>query len=159
MLVLHSADSTVTETSRLLIAVDDVLARHDIPAKIRRAAALRPDHLSRRKLLKEVLRRRDEAPPAVNPQLTGLDYFDLAERLLGGDRAAREDLRRLDQTLPMRLEMAREQVRAALDANAFAEFQRRLAALGFEVQASQVTCTYESGAVEKVAWLVLLTKR
>ena len=157
-LVLHSADSTITQTSGLLIEVDAFLARHDIPGQVRRAAALRPDHLTRRKLLKEVLKRRAEAPVAVNPQFTGLDYFDIAERLLQNDRAARADLEKLDQVRAMRLEMAREQVRAALDDAGFAELQRRLSALGLAVHPSEISCTYPSGATEKVGWIALLTK-
>ena len=157
-MVLHSADSTITETGRLLIEVDALLARHGIPDKVRRSAALRPDHLTRRKLLKDVLKARADAPSAVNPQFTGLDYFELAERLLDGERDVRGDLDKLERVLAMRLEMAREQVRAALDGAGFAELQRRLAGLGFLVHPSEISCTYESGAFEKVGWIALLTK-
>lgn len=158
-LVLHSAASTITGTSRLMIEVDAFLERHDVPGQVRRAAALRPDHLTRRKLLKQVAKLRAEAPAAVNPQFTGLDYFDIAERLLQGDRSAREDLDRLERVRPMRLEMAREQARAALDEAGFAELQRRLAALGLAVHPSRISCTYESGAEEEVGWIALLTRR
>jgi len=88
ILVLHSADSIVTAGSLSAIEVRAALARADIPERVRRAAALRPDHLSRRKLLKDVLKARDGFPMA-GFGFSGGEYFDIAERLLKADPAAR----------------------------------------------------------------------
>jgi hypothetical protein len=156
--VLHSADSTVTETSRIALNTHAALVAADVPDRVRRAAALRPDHLSRRKLLKDVLRRRDEIPvPMLS--FSGVEYFALAERLLKGDPAARQDLARLDEGVAMRLDISREQSRVALDTAALAALTARLRAAGLDAEASELTCTYDNGVTEKVGWIVLLTKR
>lgn len=158
VLVLHSADSTVTQTSLIALETHAALLAADVPDRVRRAAALRPDHLSRRKLLKDVLRRRGEIP-APMLSFSGVEYFALAERLLKGDPAARQDLARLDEGVAMRMEISREQSGVALDPAALSALTARLRAVGFDVEASEMTCTYDNGATDKVGWIVLLTRR
>ncbi len=157
-LVLHGADSTVTASSRVAIETYEAIAAAGIPDLVRRAAALRPDHLSRRKWLKDVLRRREDFP---RPMLSysGVEYFDIAERLLKGDPAARQDLAAIDGGVAMRLDLSREQARVALDEAAVAALHGRLTAIGFAVQLTELTCTYASALTEKVGWIALLTKR
>jgi SAM-dependent methyltransferase len=157
VLVLHSVDSTLTEMSRITIDTEKRIAEADIPDRVRRAAALRPDHLSRRKLLKDVLKRWPEFP---DPPLgfTGVDYFRIAERLLQGDKAARQDLAELDQAIAMRLHISRDQSQVALDAAALADLQRQIGLKGLTAHTSEMTCTYDTSVTEKVGWISLVTK-
>lgn len=156
-LVLHSGDSAVSASSRDLLRVHDQLLRAEIPDRVRGAASLRPDHLTRRKLLKDVLKLKPTFPTSPTG-LSGAVYFDVAERLLRRDPAARQDLESLDGVVARLVEMSVAQLGAALDRNALAELARVFAALGMEVHTSELSGTYDTGAVQKVAWLALLTK-
>jgi SAM-dependent methyltransferase len=156
-LVIHSEDSAVTAASRELLRVHEQLARADIPTRLCRAAALRPDHLSRRKLLKEVLALRGRFPPP-RPGLSAALYFELAERLLKRDPAARRDLSELESMAARLVDMSEAQVAAALDTRALGELARQLTLQGMEVHSSRITGCYETGAVQKIAWLVLAAR-
>lgn len=157
VLVMHSDDSVLTATSRRIIQTQALLAEADVPDRLHRAAALRPDHLSRRKLLKDLLKLRDElALPAL--RFSGAEYFDIAERLLKGDLAARQEIAQLDQGLAMRLEISRAQSGVAMDAQALARFESQARAKGLTVHASKLTCTYETSVTEKVGWIATATK-
>lgn len=157
-LVLHRADSIVTANSRVALQTHEALDAAGIPERVRRAASLRPDHLTRRKLLKEVLKRRG-AIATQTLSFSGIDYFAVAERLLEGSTAARQDLARLDEAVAMRVAISREQARVALDQAGLQAFCRRLSALDFAIDVSELTCTYETGAVDKIGWIALLAKR
>ncbi len=153
-LVLHSTDSSVTANSRLAIEVFTEFERGGVPEDLRQAAALRPDHLSRRKLLKGILNRRSSTlsqPPAPS-------YFDLAERLLKGEPSARRDLAALDDEVAMRLAFYRDQTRVALDAAAFQALCSRLAAQGLEVKPSELECFHDNAPPEKIGWLLQLAR-
>jgi SAM-dependent methyltransferase len=156
-LVMHSADSTITASSRIAIETHERLIEAGTPEKVHRAAALRPDHLSRRKLLKEVLNLRAEIPV---PRLSysGVEYFDIAERLLRADPAARRDLEALDRAVEMRIMMSREQARVALGEADVVSLISRLRSLGVAAEISELSCTYDNGAVDMVGWIALLTK-
>ena len=91
-------------------------------------------------------------------RFTGFDYFGIAERLLEGDRAARQDLAELDQAIAMRLQICREQSQAALDVAALADLQRRIAAAALTPYVSEMTCTYENSATEKIGWICMVAK-
>jgi SAM-dependent methyltransferase len=156
--VLHSDDSAVTASSRDLLAVHQQLAAADIPERVTRAAALRADHLSRRKLLKDVLKLRAAFPAPATGLSAGL-YFELAERLLKGDPAARKDLENLEAVVARLVDMSVAQVRAALDAGALSQLQRQCVGHGLEAQTSEITGAYETGVVQKVGWLMFVTKR
>ncbi len=156
-LVLHSADSVLTATSRQIILTQEALARAEVPDRLRRAAAMRPDHLSRRKLLKDLLKLRQELSlPAL--RFSGVEYFDIAERLLKGDPAARQDLATLDDALAMRLEISRAQSRVAMDGQMLAKLESQFRANGLAAHTSELTCTYDTSVTEKVGWIALATK-
>jgi SAM-dependent methyltransferase len=157
-LVLHSADSTVTANSHLALDTYDQFEAAGIPEGLRRAAALRADHLSRRKLLKEALKHRGDIP-AQSLTLSGLDYFLIAERLLKGEPSAREELATLDEAVSMRLAISRDQIRVALDRRALEALRQRLSSWGLTVQVSELTCSYADARPEKVGWIVLFDKR
>ncbi len=124
---------------------------------MRSAAALRPDHLSRRKLLKDVLRREPEIPPPAL-SYSGVEYFEIARRLLKGDPAARRDLETLDEAVTMRQQISREQSRVALDRTALGALQRLFQANGLVLEVSELTYTYPSGLTDKVGWIGLVSK-
>ncbi len=153
-LVLHSADSTVTANSRLALESFERFEATGIPERLRRAAGLRADHLSRRKLLKDALRHRGEmaAQPLADP------YFTIAERLLKGEPSARRDLGALDDEVAMRLAIYRDQLSVVLDGPAFQSLCGRLSSQGFEVSASELNCSYADAPPEKVGWILLLAK-
>ena len=153
-LVLHSADSTVTANSRFALETFGGFETTGIPERLRRAAALRADHLSRRKLLKEALRLRGETPD----QPPAASYFAIAERLLKGEPSARRDLEALDDEVAMRLAIYRDQLRVALDGPAFQSLCNRLTAQGLEVRATELICSYADAPPEKVGWILLLAK-
>ena len=153
-LVLHSADSTVTANSRFAIETFGRFEATGIPEQIRKAAALRADHLSRRKLLKEALQRRGEIPA----QPPAASYFAIAERLLKGEPSARQDLEALDEEVAMRLSLYRDQLRVALDRPAFQSLCSSLSRQGLDVRVSDFICTYTDGPPEKVGWILLLAK-
>jgi SAM-dependent methyltransferase len=157
VLVMHSDDSVLTATSRRITQIQALLAQAEVPDRLHRAAALRPDHLSRRKLLKDLLKLRDElALPAL--RFSGVEYFDIAERLLKGDLAARQEIAQLDQGLAMRLEISRVQSRVAMDGQALARFTSQAGAKGLTMHTSELTCTYETSVTEKVGWIGIATK-
>lgn len=159
VLVLHSADSVLTADSRAVLTVAEGITAADIPDRVRRAATLRPDHLTRRKLLKDVLKRKDEFPRPITTA-TGVEYFDLAERLLKGELGAREAVAELDRDVEMRLFLAREQARAALDAAALQEVAETLRTTGFAVQTSRLSYNFEgSSAPQMLAWTVFADRR
>lgn len=158
VLVLHSADSVLTADSRAVVRIADAMAKAEVADRVRRAASLRPDHLSRRKLLKDVLKHRAEIPVLVTAG-TGVEYFDLAERLLAGDSAARDDLAGVDREVEMRQFLAREQSRAALDIKGLGEVADRLAAAGLRVQTSHISYQFDRSAPpEKLAWTLFADK-
>lgn len=156
-LVLHSDDSILTATSLRIIQVQTLLAELGVPDRLHRAAAMRSDHLSRRKLLKDILKLRQELslPPL---RFSGVEYFDIAERLLSGDSAARQDLEQADEALAMRLEISRAQSRVALDMQTLASLENLCDAKGLAAHTSALTCTYDTSVTEKVGWIALVTK-
>ena len=157
VLVTHRADSTITQTSRIALATHAAVVAAGVPDRVRRAAALRADHLTRRKLLKDVLKLRADIPaPALS--YSGVEYFDLAERLLKGDPAARADLIALEGSVAMRFDISREQSAVALDAAALGRFSGMLSGRGLSVDTSELTCTYDGGATDKVGWIVMADK-
>ncbi len=151
-LVLHSQDSALAANSRHLLQTNRTLAEADIPGRIRRAAALRSDHLSRRKLLKDVLKMRgliaDSGP-----------YFDMADRLWRNDPKARLDYEALEKTADGLTEMAQAQLGAALDPQALAALGQHFASLGMEVSTSEITGQYASVNRQKFGWLMFLSRR
>ena len=153
-LVLHSTGSTVTANSRLALETFGRFEATGTPEQLRRAAALRPDHLSRRKLLKEVLRRRAETPD----QPPAASYFTIAERLLKGEPSARRDLEALEDEVAMRLAFYRDQLRVALDGPAFQSLCSGLSSRGLEVRGSELNCAYADAPPEKVGWILLIAK-
>jgi SAM-dependent methyltransferase len=157
-LVLHSDDSTFTAGARGLLNAHEELLRAGIPGRVGRAAALRPDHLTRRKLLKDVLKLRGalpERPSGLSARL----YFDLAERLLKAEPAAQAEVEALNRVAASLVEISTAQIGAALDRAALARLAGQFSAQGLEVHTSEITGTYESRTVEKVGWLIFLTKR
>jgi len=155
--VLHSDDSAVTDSSRRLLRVVDSLVKAEIPDRVRRAAALRADHLTRRKLLKDVLKLRGSVPDLS----TGLDpeaWFDLADRLLRKDAKARDDLLALDEQLAEMKEMAEAHLQAALDQAAVARLQARFDSLDARADVSEITGQYDALRVDKFAWLMSVAK-
>jgi SAM-dependent methyltransferase len=156
-LVLHGADSTITASSRIAIETHERLIQAEVPDRVRRAAALRPDLLSRRKLLKDVLKLKGQIS-APRLSYSGVEYFDMAERLLKGDAAARQELPALDRAVAMRLRMSQEQAHVALGEADVAWLALRLRGLGVMAQISELSCTYDNGAVDKVGWIALLNK-
>jgi SAM-dependent methyltransferase len=157
-LVAHSADSIVTANSRVTLQSHEALQAAGVPEQVRRAAGLRADHLTRRKLLKQALRSRD-AIDTRTLSFGGIDYFAVAERLLEGAAAARQELARLDEAVDLRVAISREQTRVALDTEQMRAFRRRLSGLGLAIDVSELTCTYEAGVIDKVGWIALLAKR
>ena len=156
-LVLHSDDSVLTATSRHFIQTRELLAEAEVPDRLRRAAALRPDHLSRRKLLKDLVKLGQELSlPGI--RFSGVEYFDIAERLLKGDLNARQEIAELDQAIAMRLEISRAQFSVALDGQALARLESLFRARGLTAHTSELTCTYDTSVTEKVGWIALITK-
>ena len=153
-LVVHSTDSTVTANSRFALETFGRFEATGIPDQLRRAAAFRADHLSRRKLLKEILARQGETPA----QPPAGSYFAIAERLLRGEPAARRDLEALDAEVATRLSIYRDQLRVALDGPAFRSLCSGLSAQGLEVKASDFMCAYTDASAEKVGWILLLAR-
>ncbi len=156
-LVMHRAESDITASSRLMIEIDRRLAQAGISDRVRRAASLRRDHLSRRKLLKEILGRTGEIPAAPF-NFSGAEYFSLAERLLEGKAVAAAEIDEVDRGIAMRVAMAREQARVALDLNGLGQLLARFRAAGLIAEASELSCTYAEGRVDPVAWVGLLTR-
>lgn len=157
-LVLHSADSTISATGRLVLQTCEALAAAGVPDMLSRAAALRPDHLSRRKLLKDVLRQR-EAIPLPILTFSGLNYFTVAKRLLQGDATARTDLGKVDEAVAMRRAISSQQLGVAMDGPGFSAFCAELARLGLQADGSELTFSYADGARQKAGWIALVTRR
>jgi ubiquinone/menaquinone biosynthesis C-methylase UbiE len=153
-LVLHSADSAVTANSRFALEHFGRFEATGIPEQLRRAAALRADHLSRRKLLKEALRRRAEMPA----QQPATSYFAIADRLLKGEPSARRDLEALDGEVALRLALYRDQLRVALDGPTLQSLCSWFSSQGLEVMVRDLNCFYDNAPTEKVGWILLLAK-
>jgi SAM-dependent methyltransferase len=153
-LILHSGDSTVTANSRVALEAFARFEATGIPERLRRAAPLRADHLSRRKMLKEALRLGAEAPG----QPPAASYLALAERLLEGDASARRDLEALDDDVALRLSLYRDQLRVALDRPALQSICGRFSAQGFDVKVSDFMCVYDNAPPGKVGWMLLLAR-
>ncbi len=149
-LVIHSKDSTVTASGHSHLGAFRKLVEADVPGRIRRAAALRIDHLSRRKLLKDVLK--------MGGQLAGAEpYLKIADRLLQGDQKARQDYETLEKNVETATEVSQRQIQAALDESGLAELKQQFARLGVEVFTSEITGTYGS-VRQKFGWLMFLDK-
>ena len=156
-LVLHSGDSVLSATSWRIIQTQEMLVEAQVPDRLRRALALRPDHLSRRKLLKDLVKLGQQLSlPGL--RYSGVEYFGIAERLLRGDPAAQQDLAELEDALAMRLEISRAQSRVALDAQGLVRLENQSRARGLTAHTSELTCTYETSVTEKVGWIALATK-
>jgi SAM-dependent methyltransferase len=157
VLVLHSDDSALTDSSRRMIQVIDSLAQADIPDRIRRAAALRADHLTRRKLLKDVLKLKgsiSNQDTVLQPEL----YFDIAERLLRKDAKAKDDFQALEDYMAGRKDLAEAHLAAALDRTAAARLHARFESAGARVFTSEITAEYAPAKVDKIAWLMSVAK-
>jgi SAM-dependent methyltransferase len=157
VLVIHSDDSAVTDSSRRLLDVIARIVEADIPGRIGRAAALRPDHLTRRKLLKDVLKLRGSIPD----RSTGLQpeaWFDVAERLLRKDPKARNDAQALEEQMAEMKDMAEAHLAAALDRTAVARLQAQFERLGAKAVTSEITGQYDRLRVDKFAWLMSVAK-
>lgn len=150
-MVVHSQDSAVTADSRQLLQTHRDLEAADVPGRIRRAAALRADHLSRRKLLKDVLKLRADLP-------RGELYFEIADRLLRNDAKARQDYQALEEQVERVVGMLEAQLLAALDGPALAALKQQFAGLGMEVFSTEITGDYGAQRVQKFGWLVFLNK-
>jgi ubiquinone/menaquinone biosynthesis C-methylase UbiE len=150
-LVLHSHDSALSAHSRHLLQTNRMLAQADIPGRIRRAAALRSDHLSRRKLLKEVLKMRGQIADSA-------PYFEIADRLAHNDPKARQDYEALEKTAESITELAEVQMRAALDERALVALQQHFAGLGMRVSSTDITGRYATAISQKFGWLMFLNK-
>ncbi len=157
VLVMHRVDSDISVSSRLMIEIDRRLRETGIPESVRRAAGLGRHHLSRRKLLKQALSRRADIPAAVF-NFSGAEYFVMAERLLRGEAVDAAELDQVDQGFAMRLRMAREQARVALDTARLRTLLAAFSAAGLRTDASDLSCTYPDGRVDQVGWIALLTK-
>lgn len=157
VMVMHRADSEISASSRLMIEIEHRLAEAAVSDQIRRAAGLRRDHLSRRKLLKQVLGQRAQIPPAAF-NFSGAEYFALAERLLKGEAVAAAEIDRIDRGMAMRLAMAQEQARAALDPGRLQALLALFQTTGLAAEATELCCTYPGGQVDRVGWIALLTK-
>lgn len=153
-LILHSADSAVTANSRFALETFGAFEESGIPGRMREAAALRADHLSRRKLLKEVLQSR-AATPAQPPAGA---YFRIAEALLRGEPSGRRDLDALDEDVAMRLAFYRDQLRVALDGRAFQSLCGWFSSQGFGVKAMEINGADPTAPPEKVGWILLVER-
>ena len=157
VLVMHRSDSDISVSSRLAIDIARRLTEAEVPDKVRRAAGLRRDHLSRRALLKHVLKLKAEVPAAPF-NLSGAEYFGFAERLLAGEAVAAAEMDQVDQGVAMRLAMARDQSQVALDPARLRTLLERFKAAGLRAEATELSCTYPDGLVDRVGWIALLTK-
>jgi SAM-dependent methyltransferase len=153
ILVLHSDDSAVTAGSRNLLHLYKGLVEADVPRRISQAAALRPDHLSRRKLLKDVLKLR-----ASLAHLRGDLYFEIADRLLANDPKARADYAALEANLERLTDISEAQIQVALSRKALSALKEQFAALGMEVFTTDITGTFETMETQKFGWLMFLNK-
>ncbi len=157
VLVVHRTDSDVSASSRLMIEIAGRLDQAGIAAQLRRAAALKPEDPSRGRLLKQVLDARAGIPTAPF-NFSGPEYFALAERLAGGEAVEAAEIEAIHRGVAMRLAMAREQARAALDLAGLRTLLGRFHAAGLRAEASEVTATYEDGRVERIGWVALLAR-
>lgn len=150
-LVLHSDDSEITAINRNHLQICGTLAEAAVPDRIRQAAALRADHLSRRKLLKDVLRLRGAFP-------AGEPYFAIAERLLRNEPGARQAHEALERDVERATEIARTQVAAALDSSALAWLKNQFAGLRMDLFTTEITGAYGSADRRKFGWLMFMNK-
>ena len=150
-LVIHSNDSSITTINRQHLEMYKKLGEADVPARIRRAAGLRADHLSRRKLLKDVLKMRGVLAG-------GEPYFEIADRLLSNDPKARQDYEILEKNVERATEIAECQVLAAVDKTALTGLEQQFAALDMSVFTTEITGTQDLMDRQKFGWLMFLNK-
>ena len=157
ILVLHSTDSGITQSSRLAISILEALVRAGVPGQVREAAMLPPEDPSRHNLLQSVCARRAEFSQGGEVFL-GVEYFDFAKSLLGDEPPGLNDLDALDQSVTLRRDIATEQSRVALDVDALRHLEQHLRQCGLAGFTSEMTCTYDDKHTEKVAWIGIFTK-
>ena len=157
ILVLHSTDSGITQSSRQANSIHEALVRARVPEQVREAAMLPPEDPSRHNLLQSVCARRSEFSQAAEIFL-GVEYFDFAESLLGDAPPGLNDLDALDQSVALRRNIAAEQSRAALDVDALRHLEQHLQQFDLAGFTSEMTCTYDEKHTEKVAWIGIFTK-
>jgi SAM-dependent methyltransferase len=156
ILVLHSTDSGITQSSRQAISIHESLVRARVPEQVREAVLLPPDDPSRRNLLHSVCARRPEFSQAAEIFL-GVEYFDFAKSLLGDEPPGVDDLDALDQSVALRRDIVTEQSRVALDIDALRHLEQHLDRCGLAGFTSEMTCTYDDKHTEKVAWIGVFT--
>jgi len=157
ILVLHSSDSAITQSSLLANSTLEALVRARVPEQVREAAMLPPEDPSRHDLLQGVCARRPEFSQAAEIFL-GVEYFDFAKSLLGDEPPGLNDLDALDQSVALRRDISREQSRVALDVDALRHLEQHLQQFGLAGFTSEMTCTYDDKHTEKVAWFSVFTK-
>ena len=157
ILVLHSTDSGITQSSRVAKANHDALVRARVPEQVREAVMLPPEDPLRHNLLQSVCARRQEFSQDTEIFL-GIEYFDFALSLLGDEPPGLNDLDALDQSVALRLDIAKEQSRVALDVDALRQLEQQLQQFGLAGFTSEMTCTYDEKHTEKVAWFGIFTK-
>lgn len=157
ILVLHSTDSAITQSSRLANSIHEAIASARVPGQVREAAMLPPEDPSRLNLLQSVGARRMEFSQAAELFL-GVEYFDFAESLLGDEPPSLDDLEALERSVALRRDIATEQSRVALDINALRHLEQHLQQFGLAGFTSEMTCTYDEKHTEKVAWIGIFTK-
>jgi SAM-dependent methyltransferase len=157
ILVLHSSDSGITQSSRQANSIYEALVRARVPAQVREAAMLPQEDPSRHSLLQSVCARRQEFSQAAEIFL-GVEYFDFAKSLLGDEPPVLKDLDALDQSVALRRDISREQSRVALDVDALRHLEQQLQQLGLSGFTSEMTCTYDEKHTEKVAWICIFTR-
>ena len=157
ILVLHSTDSAITQSSRQANSIHEALMRARVPEQVREAAMLPPEDPSRHNLLQSVCARRAEFSQAAEIYL-GIEYFDFAKSLLGDEPPSLNDLDALDQSVVLRRDISMEQSRVALDIDALRHLEQHLQQFGLVGFTSEMTCTYDDKHTEKVAWIGIFTK-
>jgi SAM-dependent methyltransferase len=157
ILVLHSADSGITQSSRQAISSHEALVRAGIPEQVREAAMLPAEDPARDNLLQRICARRPEFAQAAETFL-GVEYFDFAKSLLSNEPPGLNDLDVLDKSVALRRNISAEQSRVALDVDALRQLKQYLKQLGLDGFTSEMTCTYDNNQTEKVAWLGIFTK-
>jgi len=157
ILVLHSADSGITQSSRQAISDHEALVRARVPEQVRAAARLPPEDPTRHHLLQSVCARRADFSQGQDVFL-GVEYFDFAESLLGNVPPELSDLNALEQSVALRRDISAEQSRVALDVAALQHLEQHLQQSGLAGFTSEMTCTYDDQHTEKVAWIGIFTQ-
>jgi len=157
ILVLHSTDSGITQSSRQANSSYEALVLSRVPEQVREAAMLPPEDPLRHHLLQSVCARRAEFSQAADIFL-GVEYFDFAKSLLDGEPAGLNNLDALDQSVALRRDIAAAQSRVALDGDALRHLEQHLQQSGLAGFTSEMTCTYDDKHTEKVAWIGIFTK-